>query len=487
MLETLLAPLRDRAPGDPPRQQRLYRLLKEAMLAGRLPAGLRLPGSRQLAADFAMARNCVVHAYQQLLAEGFLVADRGGTRVAGIAAAPLADPGPPAPADLLSRRARSLSATQRSEVLSPFSPGVADINAFPWSVWSRYLQRAWGEVSARHLAYAEPGGEPALRRALAAFLAARRGVVCSPEQVFVVAGGQLALDACARLLADPGDRAWVESPGYPAARNTMLAAGLEVVDVPVDGEGMAPDEALWQRRPPRLVYLTPAHQYPLGGVLGLPRRLEFLDRLAAAGGWLIEDDYDSEFNHARPGARPLPAIQGLRPEAPVIYVGTFSKLLYPGLRIAYMVVPRRVVPAIGDAIAALYRGGQAVEQRALARFLDDGRLIAHLRRMAPVYRERQQRLRAALHEHFGADAEILGGAAGLHLTLRLPQAPADTAIAAEAAHRGVGLRPLSRYFATTPRQNGLLFGYGLAETTQIAELVGRVRSAVTVVDDRREL
>lgn len=482
MLDTLLAPLRDSAPGGLPRQQRLYGLLKEAMLDGRLPAALRLPGTRQLAADLGMARNCVVHAYQQLLAEGFLLADRGGTRVAGVRPLAALTETPAPAAGSLSQRAQQLSASGRGESLSPFAPGMADVNAFPWRIWSRYLQQAWGEVSARHLAYAEPGGEPALRQALATFLAARRGVVCAPEQVFIVAGGQVALDACARLLADPGDPVWLEHPGYPAARNTMLAAGLSVVDVPVDGDGMAPDAALWQQRPPRLMYLTPAHQYPLGSVLSLARRLEFLDRLAASGGWLIEDDYDSEFNHARPDARPLPAIQGLRPEAPVIYVGTFSKLLYPGLRIAYMVVPRWAVGAIGEAVSALYRGGQAVEQRALARFLDSGRLIGHLRRMAPVYRERQQRLRQALHEHFGATAEILGGAAGLHLSLRMPAGPADIEIAAEAARRGVGLRPLSRYFAAAPRQNGLLFGYGMVDSARIDELVGRVGEAARAAE-----
>ncbi|HEX6734245.1 MAG TPA: PLP-dependent aminotransferase family protein, partial [Azonexus sp.] len=393
VLSDLQAPL---AAGEA-RQQRLYRLLKAAMLDGRLPPGLRLPASRQLAIDAGLARNSVLFAYQQLLAEGFLLADRGGTRVAPLplAAAPGPAPGVPQPG-LLSRRAAQLPAIDRGETLLPFAPGVADLNAFPWHLWSRCLQQAWREVSSRQLAYAEAGGEPELRRSLAAFLRVRRGVVCAPEQVFIVAGGQVALDACARLLADPGETAWLENPCYPAARNTMLAAGLQVCAVPVDNDGMAPPPALWHERPPRLIYLTPSHQYPLGSVLSLERRLDFLNRLQPGQGWLIEDDYDSDFNHARPGGRPLPAIQGLRPEAPVIYVGTFSKLLYPGLRIAYMVVPRWAVGPLGGAIAALYRSGQAVEQRALARFIESGQLTRHARRMAPLYRRRQQVLREAL-------------------------------------------------------------------------------------------
>lgn len=474
ILADLQAPLR---PGEA-RQQRLYRLLKAAVLAGRLSPGLRLPASRQLAADCGMARNGVLFAYQQLVAEGFLVADRGGTRVAAFAvAAPPANP-PASAADILSRRARSLPVIERGDMPIPFAPGVADLNAFPWRRWARSLQQAWGEVSARQLAYGQAAGEPELRRSLAHFLRARRGVVCTPEQVFVVAGGQMALDACARLLADPGDTAWLENPCYPAARNSLLAAGLSVVDVAVDSEGMAAPAALWQQRPPRLIYLTPSHQYPLGSVLSLERRLAFLNRLQPGESWLIEDDYDSDFNHARPGASPLPAMQGLRPEAPVIYVGTFSKLLYPGLRIAYMVVPPWAVQRLGAAVAALYRSGQGVEQRALARFIESGELTRHARRMAPVYRQRQQVLRQSLSEAFGPRCRILGGNAGLHLTLDLADAPPDRAIAAAAAQQGIAVRALSPYFAGGQGANGLVLGYGMVDAARIPELVRRLKAII---------
>lgn len=258
----------------------------------------------------------------------------------------------------------------------------------------------------------------------------------------------------------------------------MQAAGLKIVDVPVDHDGMAPDPALWQAAPPRLLFVTPSHQYPLGSVLSLERRLDFLQRVQAAGGWLIEDDYDSDFNHAQPGARPLPAIQGLRPDAPVVYVGTFSKLLYPGLRIAYMVVPRWAAAGLGEAIRSLYRGGQAIEQRALARFLESGQLTRHLRRMGPIYRARQQALRSALHAHFGDACPVLGGQAGLHLVLCLPDGPPDTAVVRAAWALGVAARPLSAYYAGQAGANGLLLGYGIAEETRIPELVGRLAQAV---------
>ena len=466
-------------PFDPheSRQARLYRLLKAAILAGRLTPGTRLPGTRQLAADYRMARNCVLFAYQQLLAEGFLRADRGGTRVgdlplaSGEGMSPAKEPGAP----FLSLRARQLPPTAGGESYLPFAPGVPDLNAFPWPAWSRALQRAWSAVSARQVAYAEPGGEPELRQAVATFLSARRGVACVPEQVFIFPGGQVALDACARLLADSGDTVWLEDPCYTAARNVMLAAGLSTVAVPVDRDGMAPDERLWSASPPRLVYVTPSHQYPLGSVLSLERRLDLLNRIG--GGWLIEDDYDSDFNHERPGS-PLPAIQGLRPDAPVIYVGTFSKLLYPGLRIAYMVVPRWAVQDIGDAIRNLYRGGQAVEQRALASFLDGGQLTRHIRRMAPIYRERQNVLRAELCARFGDRCEILGGQAGLHLVLRLPGSLPDTVLVQAALRCGVVARALSSYYSKPGGGNGLVLGYGMAEAKQIPVLVARAFSPI---------
>ncbi|MBU3697007.1 PLP-dependent aminotransferase family protein [Dechloromonas sp.] len=471
-----------------PRQELLYKRLKAAILDGRLPGGLRLPASRQLAADLKMARNGVIHAYQQLLAEGFLTADRGGTRVTQL-------PGlarqPAMPSEAVTRGARPELSQRASDLAAravtgnawlPFSPGVPDLASFPWAAWSRALQRAWSGVTVRQLAYAEPGGEPALRQAVAHYLAARRGVVCTPAQVFLVAGSQMALDACARLLADPGDVVWLENPGYPAARNTMLAAGLTAVPVTVDECGMAPSPSLWETRPPRLIYLTPSHQYPMGSVLSLSRRLDFLQKSASTASWLIEDDYDCEFQHLRHSRRPLPAMQGLHPAAAVVYVGTFSKLLYPGLRIAYMVVPPWAVGSIGEGIAALYRGGLAIEQQALATLLENGTLTRHERRMAPIYRGRQQVLREALTEAFGTSATITGGDAGLHLTLHLVNGPPDVAVAKHAAALGVVVRPLSEYAVQVPGQqrlNGLVLGYGMVDAGQIPALVQRLAAAVS--------
>lgn len=477
------------SPVDPsePKQRRLYRLIKAAVVDGSLPAGSRLPASRDLAARARLSRNGVIYAYQQLLAEGFLEASPQGTRVARLATDRLGRKAFAAPAAehiaVLSTRARTLPRPVAGEAWLPFSPGVADLNAFPWRRWAKALQRAWSEVSARQVASAEPGGEPALRREVAAFLAARRGVVCNASQVFILPGAQIALDACARLLADAGDIAWIEDPCYLTARNVMLAAGLETVPLAVDENGIAPSEAQWHTQPPRLIYLTPSHQYPLGSVLSFERRLHLLDRLESGRTWLIEDDYDSDFNHARPGA-PLQAIQGLAPEAPVIYIGTFSKLLYPGLRIAYMVVPRWAVDTLAEAIKSLYRGGLAVEQRALARLLHDGELTRHLRVMAPRYAERQRILRTALRTHFSSPHEVLGGSGGLHLTLRMTDDFPDEDVCNAAADLGVIARPLGRYYATPGAARGLVLGYGMAEEARIPELVERLEQAVRQITKR---
>ena len=466
------------------RQQQLIDHLRGAILRQRLEPGTPLPPSRTLAAELGIARNTILRVYERLLDEGFLEADRRGTRVAPLPA--LAnEQGRPAPVDVagaLAGRANALIA-RREDQLLPFAPGIPDLNAFPWPRWARELQRAWGEVSARQLIESPPGGEPALRSAIAAFLRQHRGVDCSSAQVFVFPGGQAALDACARLLADAGDRVWLEDPGYPTAQAVLRAAGLTLCPIPVDRDGMCIDAAQWRHTPPRLVFLTPAHQYPLGAVLSLERRLALLSLAEPGKHWIIEDDYDSEFGQRRPGQRPLPALQGLRKDAPVVYLGTFSKLLYPGLRLAYLVLPRWAAPRFGEASAALFRTGHAVEQRALARFMSSGHLLSHLRRMAPIYAERQSRLRAALTEGLGEAADIRGGQAGLHLCLRLPAARPDIAIARAAAEHGIVVRALSTYCQdarTRAGHNGLVLGYGQVETARIGELTARLTALCAI-------
>ncbi|TVO58706.1 MocR-like pyridoxine biosynthesis transcription factor PdxR [Denitromonas halophila] len=461
-------------PDGVPCQRLLYQGLRAAILDGRLVAGARLPGSRQLASELGIARNTVMFAYEQLAAEGCLLADRQGTRVAALAVAPSAVVKAPAwPA--LARRAALAESAPAGPELGAFAPGVPDVANFPFRAWRGCLDRAWRAARPRHLGYAAPGGEPELRAALAEYLATVRGFRVRPEQVIVTAGTQAALDLCARLLADNGETAWVENPGYPAARTALAMAGLVLHSVPVDGEGMAPMTADWQAHPPRLVLVCPAHQYPSGEVLSLPRRLALIDGVCRSGGWIIEDDYDSEFARGGPA---LPALFGLQPDAPVVYTGTFSKTLYPGLRLGYLVVPEALADVFAAASASLARSGQGIEQVALADFIQRGHYTTHLRRMRRLYLARQQALRTELARTPGPETAIRGGAAGLHVVLTLPDTLADTAVAARAAERGVVVRALSRYALPPMRCNGLLLGYGAVPEAQMPEAVRRLRWAM---------
>ena len=476
-LDWLLAPP---LPAAVPRQRVLYLRLREAILSGRLPADARLPASRSLAATLGIARNTVLFAYEQLVAEGCLVADRQGTCVAPLpAAARAAQPASPVREASPTLSARAAAALQRepardAEAL-PFSPGVPDFGAFPFRAWRACLERAWRDAGWRQLGYAAHGGDPALRAALAGHLTSVRGLAVDPAQILVTSGTQAALDLCARLLADYGDTVWVENPGYLAARVAFGLAGLRVHDIAVDVEGLAPAAADWRHHQPRLVMVTPSHQYPTGRVMSLPRRLALIERARAAGAWIVEDDYDSEFRRAGPAP---PALFGLHADAPVVYAGTFSKTLYPGLRLGYLVLPRSIADDFIHAAARATRAGQGIEQRALADFIARGHYTTHIRRMRARYSARQAALRAALQQAFGPGLVLSGGEAGLHLVMWLPDALPDVAVAERAAQLGLGVRALSAYARPPVRCNGLVLGYGNLDEGAVEGAVARLRRAV---------
>ena len=464
--------------GGRSRQQRLYDQLRRAILDGVLAPGWRLPGSRELARDHGLSRNTVIYAYELLRAEGFVVSDRRGTRVAGLAwSAPQAHEGDGTAALTLSVRGQHMGHERLGGEHLPFAAGVPDVNLFPWRQWSRHLEHAGKSAGARHLAYAPMGGERHLREAIAVQLGITRGISCTADQVLVTSGAQTAIDVCGRLLADQGDVAWIESPGYPSARAVLGASGLKLMDVPVDANGMAVPLALWRRHTPRLILVTPSHQYPMGGVMPLERRMELLGHARKHQSWIVEDDYDSDLQHT--GAV-IPAIQSLAAQSAVVYVGTFSKSLYPGLRIGYLVLPAWISQRFSEAAQQLFTPGQALEQLALARFMESGDLARHLRHMRGVYRERQQCMREQLEQHFGERVRILGGNAGVHLTCVFAAGVDDRAISHRAAELGVTARPLSAYGpqgAGGTLIPGLVLGYGLADAQQIRHLVPRLRRA----------
>lgn len=459
-----------------PRQRALVLALRQAINDGRLLAGARLPASRVLAKDLQVSRNTVLYAYEQLLGEGYLVADRLGTRVACL---PVPDAVPALEMAPLSARAQAMPYSPALEDGStrPFALGGIALEVFPFRAWRAAMDRAWRQASARHLGYAAAGGEMALREAIADHLRGFRGLPVSAAQVIITNGTQAALDLVARVFADSGDIAWVENPGYVTGRAALSLAGLQLHPVAVDAEGMAPADDDWQAHPPRLIVLTPSHQFPGGRVMSLARRMALLEQAARCCSWLVEDDYGSEyFAHTQ-----MPALFGLRPDAPVLYLGGFSKTLYPGLRLGYLVVPAALAERVAHIALQATRPGQGIEQVALADFLRRGNYIRHLRRLRALYAERRDLLCSALRQACGFNTQIEGDAAGLHIVLRLPDKVSDVDVAAAARQQGLVCRPLSQFCFPPMRENGLVLGYGAVPTVQIEAAVSRLAQILSSV------
>jgi len=381
-------------PGAPtPLYRQLYNAVRAAILDGQLPAGARLPATRVLAVDLGLSRTTVLTAMAQLLAEGYVEGKRGsGTCVARIlpdaalhiGRAPAGvGPSSSATGRTLSRRGQllataSLGPSRDAGMARAFRPGVPALDLFPWKTWLAIEGRLLRRLSGALRLYDNPAGYRPLRQAVADYLGAARAVRCEADQVIVVAGSQQALDLVARVLLDPGDAVWVEEPGYAGAKGALAAAGARVVPAPVDAEGLDVAAARQRCAAARLAYVTPSHQYPLGMTMSLSRRLALLRWASDAGAWVVEDDYDSEYRYT---GRPLAALQGLDTEGRVIYTGTFSKVLFPALRLGYLVVPTDLADAFARAKALTDRGSPVLGQAMLADFLAEGHFGRHIRRM----------------------------------------------------------------------------------------------------------
>jgi GntR family transcriptional regulator / MocR family aminotransferase len=467
-------------------QKQLIGRLQQAILTGRLPAGALLPSSRLLAAELGVSRNTVVIAYDHLFAEGYVLADRRGTRVS-----PLSNAASHAEAQL-DPAASEVAYAMRLEgftsgstgarppsaaASSMLTPGTPALDRFPLAAWRRSVERAMEQGLPELLGYGEAAGEPGLRDAVAAHLRVARGVRCDGSQIVITEGAQEALSLCVALLTNPGDTAWIEDPGYRGAKAAFHLGDLKTVPIRVDHEGMAVPAEAWRTDPPKLIYTSPAHQYPTGAVLSVARRLDLIAQARRCGAWLIEDDYDGEFRHT---GEPIASMQGLVAEAPVLYVGSFSKTMFPALRIGFVVLPRSMVTQTRTALHEMLRGGHRLEQMALANFIEAGEFGRHLGRMRRLYRERQQALREALTSCFDG-AQILGGDCGMHLTLRLPASVADRAVVELAQRQGLNPRALSG-FALQPGSddNGLVIGYG---NTSAEDMAVAVRKLAKCVDE----
>ena len=468
----------------------IYEGLRSAILDGRLESGMRLPSTRAAAAELGVARNTVVAVFEQLVAEGFLRSRVGdGTRVADIEPDLLIRPvrkasgqsgsvgeREPEPTALptLSTRGRAIAGIGRGAPGPPeraFQPGLPDLRAFPHHVWARLLARHARTPTRERLGYGDAAGDPRLRAAIAAHVAASRGVRCAPERVVVVAGAQAALDLCARLLLDPGDSAWIEEPGYAGARAALLGAGARVEPVPVDAEGL--DVAAGEARSPsaRLAYVTPSCQFPLGATLSLERRLLLLDWAERAGAFVIEDDYDSEYRYR---GRPIAAVQGIDAGGRVAYVGTFSKTMFPALRVGYVIAPEGLEAAFAHAVR---NTGQTVPQPvqgALAEFIDVGHYGRHVRRMRALYAKRRALLFALVREHLPDVLRLVPCEAGMQVSTWFVGDLDDRAVAAAGAEAGLALAPLSGYWMGHGARAGLHLGYAGIPEPVLEEAVRRL-------------
>jgi GntR family transcriptional regulator / MocR family aminotransferase len=478
-MTTLHLPL-DRSSGIPIHRQ-IYEGFRRAILDGLLRPGQRVPSTRALAEELDVSRLPVLTAYEQLLHEGYLEGRIGsGTFVS--AAVPddlLRPPVPPDAAAPLSRVRRTSHPPPpvRDEGgLGPFRMSLPALDQFPHAAWARLVARHAHALTHAEMAYGDPAGLVPLRLAIAEHLRTTRAVRCEAEQVLIVSGSQAALRLAATVLLGRGDRVAVEEPGSPLARAALGAGGAEVVPVPVDEEGMS--VASLRRRDGRVraAYVTPSHQYPLGTSMTAARRFALLDWADRRGAWLLEDDYDSEYRYV---SRPLGALQGMDAHDRVIYIGTFSKVVFPAVRVGYLVVPPSLWQRFVDAREAFDLFSPTLYQLSLAEFLREGHFARHLRRMRGVYMARRDALLTGLARHCRDQLAVHNADAGLHVAVLLSDGLDDGDVVRRMAGRGLTATALSTCYAGAARRSGLLLGFGgsterrLLEATRVlAEVLG---------------
>jgi GntR family transcriptional regulator/MocR family aminotransferase len=466
-----------------PLHRQLYDGYREAIVDGRLRPGQRLPSTRTLARDLQISRMPVVLAFEQLVAEGYVESRVG----AGSFVSPALRGDPAA---LAGHAARTAAAPGRRRIPRETLPSVAEpwlgswgafrvgqpaLDEFPAELWARLVARRARLLPRRQMMYGDSMGFAPLREALADHLRTVRSVRCTADEIMIVSGSQQALAVAGRALLAPGDAVWVEDPGYRGARDALTLAGARAVGVPIDDDGLDVAAGIARYREARAAYVTPSHQYPLGMIMSAPRRLQLLDWARRRGAWILEDDYDSEFRYDN---QPIASLQGLDTDRRVIYLGTFSKVLFPALRVGYVVIPpdlvarfRRIRGAMDDFPAPLY-------QAVLHEFIRDGHFTRHMRRMRAVYAERRRVLVGALARELGDAVAVSGDRAGMHLVALLPRGARDHDIAARAAPRGLSVIPLSSCYSGRSPRPGLVLGYGALRVAEIADAVRRLKAVL---------
>ncbi|AEG07066.1 GntR family transcriptional regulator/MocR family aminotransferase [Sinorhizobium meliloti] len=468
---------------DVPMHRQLYEKLRAEILAGHLKADTRLPPTRMMAEDLGVSRNTVITTYDALLAEGYLESRSGsGTWVATLPADAVTARNSVgrAGAPSLSSRGMRMAAQPRDRTIPDriaFHPGYPEIKAFPFSTWARLLKRHARYSHEDLYGYHWVTGHPRLKAAIAEYLRASRGVECAPEQVIVVNGTQAALDILARMLVDEGDICWMEEPGYIGAQNSLLSAGAKLVPLPVERDGWSLED---ETRPsPRLIFVTPSCQWPLGCLMRMEDRLRLLQIGERHDAWIVEDDYDSEYRFR---GRPVPAMQGLDKSGRVIYMGTFAKTLFPSLRIGFIVVPPQLADGFKRVVSNTGHYPSLLLQAALADFISEGYFATHLRRMRRLYAERQKVFVALCRRHLADWLTIDENDAGMQLVARFTRALEDEVLWRAAQGQGVNFSPLSRQFFHSPPQQGAILGYAGIDPKTMREGINSLRSAFLALE-----
>lgn len=459
-----------------PLHRQLYFRLREGILSGDLQAGSRLPSSRSLAADLSVARNTVIAAITQLRAEGYVACRTGaGTRVVETIPQDLRRPvatslsvrSKAVPGLTLSSRGRRLArlpGLTSPTTRRPFRPGAPALDRFPTDVWGQLTSRHLRHATREALGVGDPLGHPPLREAVAEYLRATRAVRCQPEQVIITGGSQETLYLVGQLLLDPGDEAWIENPGYPGARSALSASGATVVPIPVDDQGLDVGAGARRGTQPRMIYVTPSNQYPLGVTMSLTRRLELLKHARRHRSWILEDDYDSEFRYS---SRPMAALQGLDSDERVLYAGTFSRVLFPSLRLGYLVAPRSLVDALRVARGTISGRPSVISQAVLTDFLVEGHFERHVRRMRAVYLERLGVLRDAAAQHLTGLLDIAPSDAGVNVVGWLPKGSSEERVVRAAAAEGVQVASLGSFCTKPVPRQGVFLSYGPFDEREI--------------------
>ena len=467
-----------------PLHRQIYDAYCAAIAGGSLQPGQRIPSTRGLALDLGISRIPVLTAYAQLLAEGYFQSRVGtGTVVSRSLPDQPVTPEPRRGKTGHPTRSSDESVVKRQSLPDPdanyrgwgaFGVGQVDFDHFPFSVWNSLMTRHCRKTNTTYLDYRGPMGLRRLRESLAVYLRTSRGVRCEADQIMIVSGSQQALDLCARVLLGSGSRVWMEEPGYHLARKVFALNGCRVVPVPVDEQGLEVEVGIKRSREARAALVTPSHQYPLGFTMGASRRLQLLDWAEQRQSWILEDDYDSEYRY---GNMPIPSLQGLDRNDRVVYIGTFSKVLFGSLRLGYVVVPRELVERFRAVRSAMDISPPTFYQEVLADFICEGHFSRHLRRMRLLYQERRNALLHSLRVVFGPKLEITGEQAGMHLCVMM-DGIRDSEIAQRAAGHKLWLTPLSTSFAGKVARQGFILGFGSTRAEEIPHAVRKLRAAI---------